>query len=123
MNAVVFEKLNNFTAEDPTAHLDILRKSSTMFGSPRPVWSGMMQLVHCGSHCGKSSLMFLLIIGISPSDITCIYSTMKYVQEHAQHHDSSPIITFDQALWWKDLMIILTEPIGSSLRDIVLRLG
>ena len=123
MNAVVFEKLHNFTAEDPTANLDVLWKSSIMFGLPRPAWSDMMQLVHCGSHPGKSSVMFLPMIDISPSDTTCIYSTLKYVQEHAQCHDVTPIITFDQPLWWKALMIILTEPIGSGLRDIVLHLG
>ena len=37
MNAVVFEKLHNFTAEEPTANLDVLWKSSIMFGLPRPV--------------------------------------------------------------------------------------
>ena len=94
-----------------------------MFGLPRPAWSGMIQLVHCGSHPGKSSVMILPMIDISPNDTTRIYSTLKYVQKHVQHHDVTPIITFDQPLWWKALMIILTEPIGSSLRDIVLRLG
>ena len=37
MNAVVFEKLHNITAEEPTANLDVLWKSSIMFGLPRPV--------------------------------------------------------------------------------------
>ena len=83
----------------------------------------MMQLVHCGSHPGKSSVMFLSMIDISPSDTTCIYSMLKHVQEHLQRHDVTPIITFDQPLWWKALMIILTEPIRSGLRDVILHLG
>ena len=29
-----------------TAHFDILWKTSVMTGSPKPMWSGMMQLVH-----------------------------------------------------------------------------
>ena len=123
MTAVVFEKLHNFRAEDPTAYLDVLWKSSILFGSPRPAWSGMMQLVHCGSIPGKSSVMFLPMIDMNPSDTSCIYSTLKYIREHAHRHDVTPIITFDQPLLWKALMIILTEPIESDLRDIVLKLG
>ena len=34
-----------------------------------------------------------------------------------------PIITFVQPLWWKALIIIMSEPPGSDLRKIVLRLG
>jgi len=43
--------------------------------------------------------------------------------EHARRHDVTPIITFDQPLWWKALMIMVTEPIESDLNDIVIRLG
>ena len=110
-------------ATDPTAHLDILWKTSIMFGSPRPAWSGMMQLVHRGNHPGKSSVMFLPMIDMNPSDVTCVYSTLRYIRDHTHYHDVSPIITFDQPLWWKALMIILTEPVDSDSNDIVLHLG
>ena len=53
----------------------------------------------------------------------CIYSTLKYIQDHANRHHVTPIITFDQPLWWKALMIIVTEPIESDLQNVVLRLG
>jgi len=43
--------------------------------------------------------------------------------EHAQQHNVTPIITFEQPLWWKALVIIMSEPLGSDLRKIVLRLG
>ena len=33
-----------------------------------------------------------------------------FVSEHARRHDVTPIITFDQPLWWKALMIPTTEP-------------
>ena len=120
MTAVTYRKLHDMKASDPTARLDILWKTSIMFGAPRPAWSGMMQFVHRGNHPGKSSVMFLPMIDMNPSDVTCVYSTLKYIQDHAQRHDVSPIITFDQPLWWKALMIIVT---GSDLNDIVLRLG
>ena len=120
MNAVIYQKLHDMKVQDPKALLDILWKTSIMFGSPRPMWSGMMQLVHHGSHPGKSSVMFLPMIDMNPSDVTCVYSTLRYISEHARRHDVTPI---DQPLWWKALMIMVTEPIGSDLNDIVLQLG
>jgi len=123
MTEVRYQKLNSFIAKDPTAELDLLWKASIMFGSPRPTWSGMMQLVHHGTHPGKSSVVFLPMIDINPSDTTCVYSTLRYIQDHASRHNVTPIITFDQPLWWKALMIIASEPVGSELKNIVLRLG
>ena len=83
----------------------------------------MMQFVHQGDHPGKASVMFLPIIDMNPSDSTCIYSTLMFISEHAQRHGVTPILTFDQPLWWKALMIIESEPEESDLREIVLRLG
>jgi len=67
--------------------------------------------------------MFLPIIDMNPSDSTCIYSTLMFISEHAQRYGVTPIVTFDQPLWWKALMIIESEPEESDLRGIVLRLG
>ena len=111
------------TAQDPTANLDILWKTSLLFGISQPAWSGLMQLSHRGNHPGQSSVTFLPMIDMSSSDPMCIFSTLKFVSEHAQQHNVTPIITFDQPLWWKALMIIMSEPPGSDLRKIVLRLG
>ena len=83
----------------------------------------MMQFVHHGDHPGKASVMFLPIIDMNSSDTTCIYSTLAFVTEHARRHDVAPIVTFDQPLWWKALMIIRSEPLDSDLRRTVLRLG
>lgn len=82
-----------------------------------------MQYVHRGNHPGQSSVTFLPMIDMSSSDPTCIFSTLKFVTEHARKHNVTPIITFDQPLWWKALTIIMSEPLGSDLREIVLRLG
>ncbi|KAK0133512.1 hypothetical protein N1851_030972 [Merluccius polli] len=67
--------------------------------------------------------MFLPMIDLNPSDSTCIFSTLKYVRQHAQRHNVTPVITFDQPLWWKALMIVNSQPMESDLRQIVLRLG
>ena len=75
--------------EDPTANLDILWKTSLLFGNPRPSWNGMMQLV-----------MFLPMIDMNPSDVTCVSSTLHFLSEHAKQHGiANPNVTFDQPLW------------------------
>ena len=111
-------------AEDPTSNLDVLWKVSLLFGTPRPSWSGMMQSVHQGRHQGKSSIMFLPIIDMNPSDVTCVSSTLNFVSEHAKEHGiANPIITFDQPLWLKAFDIIQSEPADSDLRKVMVRLG
>ena len=82
-----------------------------------------MQLVHKGNHPGKSSIMFLPMIDMDPTDLTCIYSTLSYVVDHAERHNSTPILTFDQPLYFKALKIALSEPEGSSIGKIVLIMG
>ena len=80
-----------------------------------------MQSVHQGGHPGKASIMLLPMIDMNSSDITCIYSTLKFISDHAHQHSVTPIITFDQPR--KAQMIINSEPVGSDLKRIVLRLG
>ena len=61
-------------------------------------------------HQGKSSVMFLPIIymlGMNPSDVTCVSSTFHFVSKHAKQHSiANPIIMFDQPLWLKAFNII-----------------
>ena len=123
MSAVTYQKLINLKVQNCYENLDVLWKTSIMFGSPRPAWSGTMQFVHQGNHPGKASVMFLPIIDMNPTDSTCIYSTLIFISDHARRHGVTPILTFDQPLWWKAVMIVESEPEGSDLREIVLRLG
>ena len=95
-----------------------------MCTSPRPAWSGMMQMVHTGDHPGQSSVLFLPMIDLDPGNIhvmrvlhTCILC------EHAARYNVTPIITFDEPLLWKSLQVIECQPDNSPLRSIVLRLG
>ena len=64
--------------------------------------------------------MDLLIIDM---DLTCIYSTLKFVCAQAKRFGLTPILTFDQPLWLKAIVIVSREPQSSDLREIVLRLG
>ena len=53
--------------------------------NPVPSWSGWMQLCYEKQTNGsfdKSSIFFLPIIDISPSDMSCILSTLKYLSDN-----------------------------------------
>ena len=47
----------------------------------------------------------------------------ELIAEHAKKHNSTPILTFDQPLYWKALKITLSEPENSPIGHIVLRMG
>ena len=91
--------------------------------SPRPGSSGFMQLVSQGTHPGQSSIIFLPMIDLNPTDMSCVYSTLRFVCSEAARHNVKPVLTFDQPLWWKAQLIVATEPTDSDLKRVILRLG
>ena len=109
--------------DDPTANLDFLWKMSWLLKQDRPAYSGFMQLCQDGKHPGKSDVIFLPMIDLDPSNVSCVYSTLVFVSNHAKKYNVTPILTFDQPLWWKAMCIANNEPTNSCLRRIVLRLG
>ena len=76
MAAVTYQKFVNFNAQNNSNNIDVLWKTSILFGSPRRAWSEMMQFVYHGDYPGKSSVMFLPIIDMNSSDTTCICSIL-----------------------------------------------
>lgn len=62
------------------------------------------------------------MIDMNSSDSTCIYLTLMFVTEHAERYVVTPLITYNQPLWWKALMIINCEALESDLSGIILRL-
>ncbi|KAK6176042.1 hypothetical protein SNE40_014404 [Patella caerulea] len=59
------------------------------------------------------------MIDLNPSDMSCVYSTLKFVSKVAHDHNRTPVITFDQPLYWKALMITF----GEECKNVTLRLG
>ena len=108
---------------EPKILTDILWKVSPFVKWPRPAWSGLMQMVHKGIHPGKAAVVFLPMIDLDPSDMTCIYSTLLFLSDQARKQHVTPVITFDQPLWWKAWTIITNEPQDSHLKSVVLRIG
>ena len=80
-------------------------------------------MFHDGPHPGKSSTEFLPMIDLDPCDPTCICSTLKFVLRQARLYDVTPVLTFDQPLYWKALTIIRSQPNDTELNQIVLHLG
>ena len=120
---LAYEVLKDFAVEDRTRKLDLLWKVSWPLRSPRPGWSGMMQSVCNGSYHGQSSFTFLPMIDMDPTNMSCIYSTLHFVSSLANRYACTPVLTFDQPLWWKSTVIVDSEPPTSALRSIVLLLG
>ena len=89
-----------------------------------PLWSGYMQsLLRRASNLGTSTQLFLPMIDLTPSSPTCVRLTLEYLCDIAQKHGVTPIVTFDQQLYWIALMVIEDQPMSSRLRRIVLILG
>ena len=67
---------------------------------PRPSWSGFMQQAFSCDGYEKSEFLFLPIVDLNPSNETCIYSTLLYIENQAlQLGIPVPCVTFDQSLW------------------------
>ncbi|CAG2227749.1 unnamed protein product [Mytilus edulis] len=99
--------------------IDALRHVTRQLKSPIPEWSGTMQMFQKGSSTGVSDVTFLPMIDLNPSDMSCIYSTLMFVSKEASRQGRTPVITFDQPLYWKSVMITS----GEECSNIIVRLG
>ncbi|KAG1687728.1 hypothetical protein GQR58_008303 [Nymphon striatum] len=63
------------------------------------------------------------MIDMDPGNMSCVQSTLQFICQHASRYKVTPVITFDQPLWWKALEVIESQPVNSQIRSIVLRLG
>lgn len=103
--------------------LDTLWKLSPFVKQRRPSWSGFMEMAQHGEHPGKSTIVFLPMIDMDPTDVTCIHSCLTFLCQQALSNNAKPIVTFDQPLWWKAYKILAHEPDDSLLKKVVLLLG
>lgn len=120
---LVYHELKAMEVSDPTAHIDILWEMSFCIHPNRPAWSGLMQTVHKGEYPGQSAIHFLPMIDMNPTDVNCVYSTLWFVCSQAKRYNITPVLTFDQPLWYKAMMIVESEPTSSILKTTVLKLG
>lgn len=119
-----YEHLDSTATKTEISDFELLWKFSWGLKPSLPAWSGFMQMVtHGRAHPGQSSVNFLPIIDMNPSDMSCVYSTLSYISDQAKAYNITPLLTFDQPLWMKATTIIEAENPSSDLKRIVLRLG
>ena len=118
-----YKKLEQYDTVDPTNNVEVLWRISMSSRFPRPAWHGLMQPIHKGEHTSVSSVMFLPIIDLNPSDMNCVYYTLRYISTHFRRHNIAPIVTFDQPLWLKAVIIQYSVSPDNGIRSLVVRLG
>ena len=98
---------------------DMLWQISWNFDIPPTLWSGFMSLINRNERPSATKIYFLPMIDLNPSDETCIYSTLTYIENQAKKLNI-PVasVTFDQPLWFKATGIIEAKGM-----NIVCRLG
>ena len=98
--------------------------AATWLLNPRhPLWSGYMQTVNIGNHLGQESTFFMPMIDLKSTDPVCILSTMHFVAEQSSKYNMTPVLTFDQPLYWKSMSIKEQQDESSALKKIALRIG
>ena len=103
--------------------LDLLYHCAPLLSYPEYMWSGTMSLVFTSKNYpgGKSSFNFLPMINLKSTDMNCIYSTMLFIDNDAKKHGGRAVLTMDQPLYHKALMIATAE--DSPFKSMILRLG
>ena len=74
-------------------------------------------------YTGKSSIFFLAIIDWYPGNKTCILSTLQIISKLANKQNITPVVTFDQSLFWKASQVQYEVSDRHSIQDVVLLLG
>ena len=119
---IQFQPLPMLNDEDH--RIDLLWELSFRFHLQIPNWQGMMHTLNSKhDHPGQSSVLFLPMIDMYPGDRTCILSTLEFICKLASKHNISPVVTFDQPLFWKASEIVHEVEDNSPVRDVVLLLG
>ena len=121
--SIVYSHLPVLCENDPTWRVDLLWEVAFPLRKLRPGYSGMMQAVSKGPNPGNSSVTFLPMIDMPPTDLSCVYTTLHFVADMCRKQGKTPILTFDQPLYWKARLIQANEQTDSALSSIVLRLG
>ena len=63
------------------------------------------------------------MIDLKSTDPVCILSTMHFVAEQSSKYNMTPVLTFDQPLYWNSMSINEQQDESSFLKKIVLRIG
>ena len=101
----------------------IVWASTWLLNPKQPLWSGYMQAVGSCSYPGQASIFFMPMINLKSTDHVGLLSTMHFVVEQCSKYNMTPVLTFDQPLYWKSMSIKENQDGNSPIRKCVLRLG
>ena len=125
MENILFKHISEFNVTDESEDLSkvqFLLKIARPLRPRMPGWSGVMQTVQVGDYPGQSTVLFLPMIDMNPNDLSCIYSTLKFVAQLAHSVNITPVVTFDQPLYWKAVNIVQNEETDMDVRRPIIRL-
>jgi hypothetical protein len=109
-----YTDLNVKDVEDTSSNISLL--CSVVWPKRIPSWHATCQMVNNGDYPGQSNVVFLPMLDMNPSDPSCIYSTLHFVCKEARKYQHSPVLTFDQPLYWKAMNIIRQEAPDSVVK-------
>ena len=104
---------------------NIFWKLATRFKKGVPDWSGTMHLLNQKKqHPGPARVEFLPMIDLKPSDESCIFSTLSFLNNLTEQNNIGyAVVTFDQPLYWKACEILQKLTDADTLKNIAVLLG
>ena len=115
LSSVILKPLSELKVENtlPKNILHDYLHVSYFLPNPQPSWCGYMSDISTGEYPRKSTISLLPVIDVNPANITCIYSTLKFVQSQAKDPlIATPVMTFDQPLWIKAIETVKAKIYG-----------
>ena len=96
---------------------NIFWKLATRFKKGIPDWGGMVHLLNQKKqHPGPASVGFLPMTDLKPSDESCIFSTLSFLNYLTEQNNIGyTVVTFDQPLYWKACKISPKLPDDDTL--------
>ena len=82
-----------------------------------------MQIVNIGNYPSRASTFFMPMIDLKSTGPVFILSTMHFVAEQPSKSNMTPVLNFEQPLYWKSMSINEQQNESSALKKIVLRIG
>ena len=64
----------------------------------------------------------MIMIDMCQGDNTCILSTIEFICNLGSMHNISPVVTFDQPLFWKTSQIVIEVEYNIPVKSVVLLL-
>ena len=96
LGSLTFNELVDSRVDDTTSKVDELLKMSFLLHSPWPSQSGIMQMIYQGDLPCPSSVIFLPMIDMNQSDLSCVYSTLLFIFQQARTYTVSPVLRLNQ---------------------------